>query len=270
MQEEHFTSEELQQIIQEAENPIYLEPNLVHLGSKKLSINGVSSENGLILVYGNEWTGYKHIFERHSLTSRNPYWDDNGKIGNPTKFRLNLAPIDYLTVASKIFKQENINSSKNKNPELFDVFTGTFKHRDGLEVEYILVTYKDTKIIHTFFVNDNKKPFNKKKVLDLRQGWTNSSQDYKNCITTFEIPYFDNNNIKRFVVITRHLEILKKEKWYIQVNSKEGLPFLTTFIKELELKNNWPAPFQITQLDFSNITWVEKIIKQIIDDSYSF
>ncbi len=51
MQEELFTCEELERIIQEAENPVYLEPNLVHLGSKKLSVNGVSSENGLILAY---------------------------------------------------------------------------------------------------------------------------------------------------------------------------------------------------------------------------
>ncbi len=269
MQEELFTSEELQQIIQEAENPIYLNPNLVHLGSKKLSINGVSSENGLILVYGNEWTGFKHIFERHSLTSRKPYWEENGKIGNPTKFRLNLAPIEYLALAAKIFKQENIDLSKNKSPELFDVYIGTFKHGDGLEVEYKLVTYKNTKVIHTFFVTDNKKPFNKKKVLDLRQGWTNASQDYMNGVKTFEIPYFDNNNIKLFVVINRQLDVLKKERWYIQVNSKDGLPFLTTFIKEFDLMNDLPVPFQMSKLDFGNITWIEKIIKQILDGSYS-
>ncbi len=91
-----------------------------------------------------------------------------------------------------------------------------------------------------------------------------------NCIKTFEIPYFDNNNIKQFVVISRHLEIPKKTKWYIQVNSKEGIPFLTTFIKEFELNNDLPAPFQMIQLDFSNITWVEKILKQIVDGNYIF
>ena len=268
MQEELFTCDELNKIIREAADPIYLEPNLLHLGSKKLSINGVSSENGLILPYGNDWTGYKHIFERHSLSSRKPYWDEDGKIGNPTKFRLNLAPIEYLSVAAKIYKHENLNNSKNRKPELFDVYIGIFRHNDGLEVEYKLITYKETKVIHTFFVNDNKKPFNKKKVLDLRQGWANASQDYMNCIKTFEVPYFDTSDIKRFVVITRHLEISKKVKWYIQVNSIDGLPLITTFIKEFELTDDLPTPFQMTQLDFSNITWVEKIIKQILEGNY--
>lgn len=105
MNEEIFTKEELTQIIEEAKKPCYSEQNLMHIGSNKLSIRGVSQNNGLILVYGNEWTGYKHIRERHCHTSRKPYWQNN-RIDNPTKFNPNTAPIDYLFIASTIFKTE--------------------------------------------------------------------------------------------------------------------------------------------------------------------
>lgn len=270
MQEELFTLKELQQIIKEAEKPIYSEPNLLHLGSNKTSIIRVSKENGLTLVYGNEWTGYKHIIERHSLTSRKPYWDDNNKIGNPSKFQLNLAPVEYLNVAAKIFKPENIDNLKNKNTRVFNLFIGRYKHYDGTEVEYTLLTYKDTKIVHTFYVSDNKKPFNKKKTLDLRQGWVTASEDYMNCIQTYEIPYYDHQNIQRFKVIVRCLEIERKEKWYIQVNSIEGYPILTRFIRDDLSKNKTSMPFKMIQMDFVDITWVEKIIKQIIDNKLHY
>ena len=145
--------------------------------------------------YGNEWTGYRHLLERHSLTSRKHYWNDNNKIDNPTKFSLKLAPIDYLTIASEIFKPENFNQEKNKNRNVFDVYIGLVKDKDGTEIEYKLVTYKDSKIIHTFFVNNNKKPFNKKNILDLRQGWISCSHDYMNCIQTFYFTYLDHNDV---------------------------------------------------------------------------
>lgn len=270
MEEDLFTIGELNSIIEEARNPIYSEPNLLHLGSNKTSIIGVSKANGLTLVYGTEDTGYKHIIERHSLTSRNPYWDDKNKIGNPTKFNLNLAPIEYLYVASQIYKPENINIAKNKNPEKFEVYIGLYKHFDGCEIEYKLILYKGTKIIHTFFINDNKKPFNKKKIVDLRQGWTSASHNLIRCVQTFEIPYYNNLDIEVLKIIVRFFEIEKTEKWYIQVNSEEGHPILTTFIKELNSEISIPMAFRMTQIDFMDIEWIEKIIKQIIDGRYKF
>lgn len=270
MQEELFNHEELQQITEEARNPIYSEPNVIHLGSKKLSIIGVAKTNGLTLVYGNEWTGYKHIIERHSLASRKPYWNETNKIDNPSKFRLNLAPIDYLNVASEIFKPTNINQGKNNNPNVFDVYIGLYTHKDGMQVEYKLITYKNSKIIHTFFVNDNKKPFNKKKILNLRQGWVNSSHNYKNCIQTFDFSYYDYADIPHFKVIMRYCEIEQNEKWYIQVNSANGSPLLTTFVNEFKRENKIATAFRMIQIDFENITWIEKIIKQIINGQYKF
>lgn len=267
MNEILFTNDELNQIIEEAKDPQYLRLNLLHVGEKKLSIRGVSQINGLILVYGNEWTGYKHIDERHSYYSRRPYWK-NGKMDNPTKFSHDIAPINYLSIASQIFKHENKNFDKNNNPEVFDLFIGFVKDRFGNDLEYKLILYKNTKVIHTFFVNDNKKPFNKKKIINLRQGWVSAKYDLFNCIQTFEFSYFNNDDIAKFKIIIRYIEVQEKEKWYIQVNSNEGIPRFTAFAKEFSIKNTKSPPSRMLQLDFVDVFWIEKILKTMIEEKY--
>ncbi|MDQ8014622.1 MAG: hypothetical protein REI96_19385 [Flavobacterium nitrogenifigens] len=267
MNEILFTNDELIQIIEKAKDPEYSRLNLFHIGSNKLSIRGVSQTNGLILVYGNEWTGYMHIDERHSYYSRKPYWNNN-KMDNPTKFSQEIAPINYLFIASQIFKPENKNFEKNTKPELFDLFIGFVKDRFGKELEYKLILYKDTKVIHTFYVNDNKKPFNKKKIINLRQGWVSSKHDLFNGIQTFEFSYFDSYDVARFKVIIRYIGVQRKEKWYIQANSNDGSPRFTAFVKEFSIKYFESTPSRMIQLDFVDVFWIEKIIKTMIEEKY--
>lgn len=268
MNEILFTDEELIYIIEKAKDPKYSRLNLLHVGQNKLSIRGVSQVDGLILAYGNGSTGYKHIDERHSYYSRKPYWQ-NDRMDNPTKFSHDIAPINYLFIASQIFKPENKNLEKNNNPEVFDLFIGLSKDRFGIELEYKLILYKGTKVIHTFFVNDNKKPFNKKKVINLRQGWVSCSHDLSNCIQTFYFSYFNSDNIARFKVIVRYIEVEEKEKWYIQVNSNDGIPCFTACIKEILIKQKLSLPIRMMQLDFEDVLWVERIIKTMIEEKYS-
>lgn len=266
MNEELFSEDDLKHINREAKKSIYSRIDLFHMGSNKLSIRGVSQSNGLILVYGNEWTGFKHIQERHCITSRKPYWQNN-RIDNPTKFSLNTAPINYLSIASKIFKPENKNFDDNKKPDLFDLYIGSYKDRFGCEIEYKLIVYKNSKIIHTLFLNDNKKPFNKKKILNLRQGWTSSIHDPKNGIQTYNFSYFNEENIPLFKVIMRYFEVDNREKWYIQVNFTDGTAHYTTFVdKDSRIKREVSVPTRITQLDFEDISWLEKIIKKITNE----
>jgi hypothetical protein len=269
MNEDIFTKEELIQIIEEAKKPCYSRQNLMHIGSDKLSIRGVSQNNGLILVYGNESTGYKHIRERHCHSSRKPYWKNN-HIDNPTKFNLNTAPINYLFIASTIFKAENKNCEKNTKPDTFDLYIGLCKDVLGTEIEYKLILYKNTKVVHTLFINDNKKPFNKKKILNLRQGWVSGNHNIASGIQTFYFTYFNSEDIPLFKVILRYLEVEKKEKWYIQINLNDGTPYFTTFVNEFICVQKVSVPSKMMQLDYADITWLEKIIKQIIENKYAF
>lgn len=270
MEEDLSTPVEIEQIQEEARKPKYSQPNLLHLGSKKTSIFRVSPTTGLILINGNMWTGKEHIDLRHSPTSRMPYWNKSKKLDNPSKFHLALPPIWYLKVVDQIFKPENHNAEKNKRPELFGLYIGNAQINNLPEVEYTLVTYKGIKIIHSFFVSSNNKPFNKKKILDLRQGWTNSMTDFLNGIDTYEIPYFNHNNIERFKVILRTNRFNATDSWFVQVNDEKGIPFLTTLIHVDEIKSALEAPFRMSHLDFSNLTWVEKLIRKMQKGTYQF
>ncbi len=260
MKERCFSLEELDEIISIANS--YNNPNKNIYFVAGL-IFGISNNTGLILPFGNSETGYYHIFERHSLLSRKLYKNDN-----PTKFSLKYAPVNYLEIADKIFNKNNLDIKNNHYPDLFDLYNGKYILKDNINT-YTLITYKNTKVIHTLFLNNNKKPFNKKKIIDLRQGWVKSSRSYSSCINTFEMPYFDENDVEKLIIIKRHLELENISKWYIQLNSQEGTPFVTILIKEEdELTSKSSLPFEMTNLDFGDISWAERIIKQIINGRY--
>jgi len=270
MHEELFSITELTEITNEAINPIYSEPNLIHLGTNKTSIRGVSGANGLILAYGNAHTGYQHIYERHSQSSRMPFWDESGKIGKPTKFPLNFAPVDYLYVASTIYKETNICLKKNKRPETFELYIGTYHHKKGRSVEYSLLVYKNSKVIHTFFINENSKPFNQKRHVNLKQSWVTGNHTLFENIQTFTFSYYDNSDIELFKVLIRYDGNVKKERWYVQVNPISDRPFVTTHLKEVDVVKSDQYMINLFSYEFDDVSWIEKIIKTMLLGTYKY
>ncbi len=264
--EELLIQEEIDLIEVEALKVKYQDPFILHLGAIKTSIFKVSSRTGLILIHGNKWTGREHIDLRHSQTSRTPYWQENDKMDNPSKFHLSLAPIDYLSLADQVFSYENLNSTKNKRAKEFDMFISKASSKNIPTTEYTLLLYKGTKIIHSFYVSANKKPFNKKKIVNLRQGWISSTFSPMIGIESFTIPYFDQNNTERYKVILRSNKIDKTDSWYIQQNDNQGNPKLTLKIKTEQLKTLTEGPFRMTELDFSNLSWIEKHLKKLYEE----
>tara|TARA_Y100001972_G_scaffold116691_1_gene154869 strand:- start:1829 stop:2641 length:813 start_codon:yes stop_codon:yes gene_type:complete len=270
MEEELLSLEEIRIVEEEARNPKYSQPNLLHLGKNKLSIFRVSSSTGLILINGNQWTGREHIDLRHNPSIRKPYWKETGKLDNQSKFHHALPPIRYLVVADLIYKPENLRPEKNNRPEVFDLYIGTAELHNLPKTEYKLVTYKDSKIIHSFYVSSNKKPFNKKKILDLRQGWASSTYDPMNGLDTYEIPYFDQGNTERFKIILKTDHFSATDNWFVQVNLEDGTPFLTTGVRSDQISSTLEFPFRSIQLNFSNLTWIEKLIKQMQEEKYEY
>lgn len=103
--------------------------------------------------------GWKHIIRRHGWGSQTWDWKPNGKLENPTKF--DLAPVEYLAVADQLYNPIFINKEKNRQPELFDVYEGIAIGRKKIKEKYRLVTYKDTGIIHNFYLLNNRQSFNR-------------------------------------------------------------------------------------------------------------
>lgn len=270
--EDLLTEFEINEILEEAKNPRYSDPRTIHIGKCKTCIFKLSRKSGLILVYGNKDTGYKHILNRHSQWSRKAYWKE-GKLDNPTKFELGLAPIEYLSVAEGIFKNENIVDEKNARKDIFDVFIGKHKRGDSREIEYRLVNYKGTGIMHSLFINENNKPFNdsRRPIINLVRSFPTKGQyDYKNGIYHFECVYSNLEGIELYKVIVQSLVVEQVQKWYIQVNDSGGKEIRKALIKVEPIIQRLDFPFFHMKFAFENLSWVEKVIKEMIDGEFDF
>lgn len=258
--EDLLSKSEIDKILYDVNKEEYSNDKVIHLGKYKTSIRLHSKKTGLILINGNKYTGFEHIFNRHSLMSRMHKWDEYGTMDKPSKFRIENSPIEYLNIADKIFREENKNIVKNYKPELFDVYTGIYEHFDQQKIEYKLITYKNTGIIHTFFVNENKKPFNPKKILDLRKGWTSSKYNEKERIQLFDFSYLDNNDTVKAKVIVKCNLLLEKEEWYVELYNSDSTLKSNELVKTKKY-NKMGVMDKTNLLDFGDTRWIEKIIK---------
>ena len=264
--EEILTKAEIAKVLIEAGQPEFKVENLYHFTSEKLHVSKVSKK-GLIFIHGNDHTGMEHIQLRHSITSRKLFEKD-GTFDNPTKF--NLAPIEYPFLADAIFIPENLNNDKNKRPETFDCYIGDFEHREGEIFKYTLILYKSANIVHTFFLSDTSKPFNKKIRLPVRQGWSSGKWDTMNVLQTFSINYLDLSNIIRFTILLRCIPTIRKERWYLIVNDLVGTQIFTHYLHENDMEYVIDTPFRIGILDFQDLSEIDKKIKNIIRGTFEF
>jgi len=262
--EDLLSEKEIEGIIIDSKREEYINDKIFHLGKNKTSIILLSHKSGLILVRGNKDTGYEHIFDRHSLFSKNPFWDKNGKLGRPSKFRLEMVPNEYLTIAGHIYNKENFNTESNKFPDKFDLYDGLFTHYDSKEIEYRLLTYKNTGIIHTFFLITRNRPFNPLNILNLRKGMTNVTDIPISGHQDFTFSYFDIKNSERAKVIVK-CDLLKKvEVWSIELYDDKGFSIFKKDVKIFDLINEEFSD-KINRLEFGDTSWIEKEIKQVYD-----
>lgn len=156
-QENLLTKDEITFVIDDARS-IWDEgkSDIFWLSKGKTAIHKVSSKTDLILVYGNNDTGYEHILNRHFFFHK-PFRKDN-RSDTPSQFPDRIAPINLIFLAEQIYK--DINKKAITENELFDVYEAKFGNAYVKESNYRLLTYTGTGIIHTLYVCDNKKPFN--------------------------------------------------------------------------------------------------------------
>jgi len=262
--EDLLNKDEISEILNQVDKEKFSNDKIIHLGQKKTSIVIHSKNSGLILIHGNEDTGLEHIFNRHSLVSRMHKWNNKGKMDNPSKFRIENAPIDYLKIANKIFQPKNKNIKNNQRPDQFDLYIGDYLHFDSTKAEYTLLTYKNTSIIHTFFLSSNKKPFNPKKVIDLRKGWTSSEYNPAKGLQIFSFSYFDSDERKKAKVIVKCNSVTDKEEWYVELYNDDGSLKLKKLVDERK-HEKMEVMDRTSILDFGNTNWIEKIIRDLLN-----
>ncbi len=115
----HFTIDELNSIEAEAlANQDYRIENEIRFGRNKSSILRVSPVTGLILVHGNENTGYTHILNRHTDPRNFTTWLMNEQNQQSSKFIIKKWwDLDFMTIADDVYKQINGKQNNNNNYE---------------------------------------------------------------------------------------------------------------------------------------------------------
>jgi len=228
----------------EAQKPHYRLMGAFCFGKDPLTIIKMS-QKGLILIKGTDDTGHIHISQRHFSNSKT-YWDNfydhNGtiihkkdrigrkkyRLDNPSSFHSeSLGFIDIPNIADQIYHRKNLDNSKNKHNELFDIYVGLAKGMDENRIKYKLITYKNSKIIHTLFPLTKEFNHQKKRI-------TNFARQSPGCTIgdsiQINIPYIDEHKIKRYIFILRQNPYDHTiENSYIQVNAPSGKPLITTY-----------------------------------------
>lgn len=198
----------------------------------------ISPKNGLLFIIGNEFTGFEHISLRHEFWSTNPFWLNNTQnqknIVDPSRFKRNSIPIDdYIKIADDVYKTQNYNSEKNKRPDLFDYFVGKYIHQDQSVEHYILLTYKNSKVVHTLFPKTKVNNLKKLNKLNLNRGIVSSKESPLKSILEIKIPYVTNENITKYtILININTELnLANGKILIHDDFKEPIRFVKIFEK---------------------------------------
>jgi hypothetical protein len=224
--EKLFTEDQLAEIQRNAELEFetYFNGIVVDGKSTEITIVTISKTNHLIFVEGNQYTGFAHLRDRHSYFSHKNYWTINDeklpKLDNPSKFHPTMMPIvDYVKVADAIFSVENKNITKNHRPDLFDKYSGFYSHSDNIE-KFHLLTYKNTKIVHTLF--PDKKKHNEKRKCKFGKGRVTTSLKYPEGHNDLLLPYENEKGIVAYSILIRKYYSEKIERVFIQKHDNIG------------------------------------------------
>ena len=163
----YLTPELIKEVLRQANDIVWQMGVLAKFTKKWYDVLTVSPL-GLIHIEGNEDTGWKHISQRHGYFSDKCYFGD-GAIGNPNKFTRRSVPIeDYRSIADEIYRQNQIDNKEHPDTALFVKYRGKtagYNGSNGVEMDFHLVLYKGTKIVHSLYPAKNLEGKLPKKVL---------------------------------------------------------------------------------------------------------
>ncbi|MDB5198914.1 MAG: hypothetical protein JWO92_877 [Chitinophagaceae bacterium] len=228
----HLSKKEISSIIKEAETNLeYQNDKILHIGKAHSSIIKVSKIHKLILIEGNDKTGFQHINKRHDYFQSRFDWKGN-KLGTGSKFwSRTFGYWDYLKIADEIYTTKNMVQDNEQNA--YNLYRAKLKIND-VECFYRLVVYNGTKIIHTIYPEENISIWKKSINFNFIRQISNTSIDYANCLKNVTMTYSNKKEIVYSIRIikdfNRKIEVIEifDIKKGIQIY-KEQNPYLLAF-----------------------------------------
>lgn len=255
-----LSKKEIEFITEDSKHERYQDPTIIHPSFVKTHIMRISHTQGLILFYGNEKTGFVHIQERHSLTSIKPFWDEVKKLQNPSKFNNSIVPIfDYLKIAEGIYKVENLNTERNNNCEIVDLYIGKITLY-GIEQTYKLILYKNTKIVHTLYPTSSK--FNlKRKTNKFSRANISISHDILENTKTILVPYKNIDSEVNYQ-IKFICDLTTNHQKTIIYKFKEGIVINKMILQSEKVNSNF-STMELLSYQYKNFSKYEKVFENL-------
>ena len=227
---------------------------LSKITKSRIDILSISPIKKLIFIQGDSFTGLEHINLRHRFyTNAHSKISDNLFVETSRFNKDSGTLLDYHKISEAIYKEENVDPKNNK-PNLFDVYKGKVDIND--DIEYRLILYKSTKIVHTLFPIEKNKAKKKFEKADIIAQW----QDLATLIAI--IPYFDSKQIIRYGIGIKFLVKENLEKWSILIY-EDGKVTKRVELGEQKVDYNFDIGTRIQQINFGDVTKLEEIIDKI-------
>ncbi len=229
-----LTKEEVSEIEKEvSERPILKNQKVFLTGTGYKAIVRVSPIHYIIFVNGNEHFGFEHIHTRHE------FWSIRNDEIDPGRFSRSSIPFyDYTDIADSVYSESNKTTQGNKEPELFDLYIGKRKEKDGSERQYKLLLYKDSRVVHTLYPKNQSNNLKKQKGLPYRRGTVELEDHANKGVLVVRIPYVDKNDRVNYTIIIekrfekREEEALilihdenEKVSHFVQLGKVDGVQF---------------------------------------------
>lgn len=273
-----LTKEEIKEILYgNFKNPVlmYHGPRLITKEHHPhTTLIAVSDRHSLFLIKGNEDTGNQHIIDRHNYWSTKLYTlqKENGEtvFQHQSRFPGDVSPIHFLWIADEIYKRENlIKDNPHPDADKFDLYIGEFLFEKKKKEKVKLLVYKDTKIIHSLFLQSAK--FNKKKVkkFPFARGVVKYAKQKLNEVRKVLIPYYDANGKLCFGITIKKYPDQNREDIIIMIFDPESNDLSKyNFIKiqEREINNFVSEAAEEFNYQHADLRDVEKLIQKMDND----
>jgi hypothetical protein len=157
-------------------------------------------------------------------------------------------------------------SLKNNYPDRFDKYTGNYNYSGDLNEKYHLLTYKDTKIVHTLF--PDKKLYNRKRKLQFGKGIVTSELKFPIGHSDLRVPYENSQGTVAYSILIRKYFEEQVERTFIQRYDHLGNPADVYLIGDRAIEGFEPFDRPIMyRYQYTDLSDYEAIIRQI-DESY--
>lgn len=207
--ERTLSKNDIREIETEAQtNPIFRYYGIRVPYNKDLSQNKIlriSDNKNLILIKGNEDTGYEHIVNRHIFWSTKIYKkieNDQTVFQNQSRFPKDQYPLLFVKIAEEIYNEDNyVEDNPHEESDKYDLYVGDYSFDSVKKEKVKLLLYKGTKIIHSLFPKSDSHNQKRVKKFPFTRG---KVEIHKN--ETF-IPYLDIElKIRYGILVEKNIE----------------------------------------------------------------